>query len=351
MSNFIPNPEKPKKLLGACPAYQPSPLIKTNAIANIDLLIKDESQRMGLGSFKALGGVYAVAILLAEKWQEKTGKKLSPEGFLSDEFKQFAASITFICASAGNHGLAVASGARLFGAKARIHLSAEVPKAFEQRLLTKSATVIWSGKVYDDSVEAAKQDANNGNGFLLADGSWEGYTYPPSLVMEGYTVIAEELKEEFTQSKKWPTHVFLQAGVGGLAAAIAYMIRHNWEQQPDIIIVEPDQAPCLQASHQNGKVTTVSGDISVMGRLDCKAPSLLAFNTLEKSQVHYTTISDQDAIKATQTLQQNNIYTTPSGAAGLAGLLKYQQLESNKNTFSDNRFFPLIIVTEEKIEK
>lgn len=346
MNTFTPKAEKPKKLLAACPAYKPSPMIKSNVIANIDLLIKDESQRMGLGSFKAVGGIYAVAVLLAERWQKAFGKKLKPQEFNSEKFKQFCTSATFICASAGNHGLAVASGAKLFGAKARIHLSEEVPKVFEQRLLEKSATVVWSGRIYDDSVAAAKKDAEQGNGFLLADGSWEGYTYPPFLVMEGYTIIAEELRATFTQSKQWPSHVFLQAGVGGFAAAMAYMIRHNWEQQPEIIIVEPDQAPCLQASHKKGAITIVSGEISIMGRLDCKAPSMLAFHALEKAQVRYSTISDQNAIDATCILQKNGIDTTPSGAAGFAGLLKFQQ---EKTSISANhQFLPLIIVTEEK---
>ncbi len=349
MKTFTPNPENPKKLLTACPAYKSSPMISSKAIANIDVLIKDETQRMGLGSFKALGGIYAVAVLLAEKWQETFDEKLELKDFSSDKFKEFSASVTFICASAGNHGLAVASGAKLFGAKARIHLSAEVPKAFEKRLLDKSATVIWSGEFYDDSVEAAKNDVEQGNGLLLADGSWEEYTYPPSLVMEGYTVIAEELRMAFDQSKQWPTHVFLQAGVGGLAAAMAYMIRYNWEQQPEIIIVESDQAPCLQASHEKGDITIVSGDISVMGRLDCKVPSLLAFHALEKAKVHYITVSDQDAISAACTLEKNGIETTPSGAAGFAGVLQFQQRDSEISISINNPFLPLIVVTEEKI--
>lgn len=349
MTDFIPNVERPKRLLNICPIYKASPIIKTNTINNINLLIKDETHRMGLGSFKALGGVYAVAILLAEKWQEETGKTLKPEQYMTDEFKQFASSFTFVCASAGNHGLAVASGAMLFGANARIHLSAEVPKAFEQHLLAKSATVVWSGKVYDDSVDAAKKDVNSSKEILLADGSWEGYTYPPSLVMEGYTIIGEELRQAFCKSNKWPTHVFIQAGVGGLAAALAYMIRHNWEQQPEIFIVESNQAPCLQKSHQNGKVTIVSGDSSIMGRLDCKAPSLLAFYALEKAQVNYLTISDKESINATDLLQQSNIHTTPSGAAGLAGLLKYKQQETTTNTIASNIFNPLIIITEGNI--
>tara|TARA_R110000868_G_scaffold196864_10_gene442933 strand:+ start:2463 stop:3515 length:1053 start_codon:yes stop_codon:yes gene_type:complete len=349
MSNFTPAPNKPKKLLATCPAYKESPLIQTTAIANLHLLIKDESHRMGLGSFKALGGVYAVAMLLAEKWCEKTGEELRPEQFSSDEFTRFSRATTFICASAGNHGLAVASGAKIFGAKARIHLSEEVPEEFKKRLLEKSAIVIRSGKVYEESVAAATQDADSGNGILLADGSWEGYTHPPSLVMEGYTVIAEELREQLSQLQEWPSHVFLQAGVGGLAAAMAYMIRENWRQQPEIIVVEPKLAPCLQTSRQNGKTTTVTGGISIMGRLDCKAPSLIAFKALEKAQVRYLTISDQQAIDATRILQENNIHTTPSGAAGLAGLLKMQRKKAMNKEASNNHFRPLIIITEKTL--
>lgn len=346
MTEFTPNPKKALSLLLACPAYKESPLIHIQSIANINLIIKDERYRMGLGSFKALGGVYAVATLLAEKWFEATGQKLKPEQYMSNEFKNFSSSTTFICASAGNHGLAVASGAKIFGAKAKIHLSEEVPNEFEQRLQEKSAIVIRSGKVYEESVEAAIQDATSSNGILLADGSWEGYTYPPSLVMEGYTVIAHELFEQFTQSKKWPSHVFLQAGVGGLAAAIAYIIRKYWEHQPEIIIVEPELAACLQISHQHNKCTTVTGEVSIMGRLDCKAPSLVAFHALEKAHVSYVTISDKEALDATHTLLEHNIDTTPSGAAGLAGLLKVHQTNKIKNHSLNNNFHPLIIVTE-----
>jgi diaminopropionate ammonia-lyase len=349
MTEFKPNPSNPLGLLLACPVYKISPLWCLKSIANIDVFIKDESHRMGLGSFKALGGVYAVATLLAEKWFETTGDKLNPEQLMSDKFKEFSGSTTFICASAGNHGLAVASGAKIFGAKAKIHLSEKVPHEFEQRLQQKSAVVIRSGKVYEDSVEAAMQDAANGNGVLLADGSWEGYTYAPSLVMEGYTVIAHELYEQFMQAKKWPSHVFVQAGVGGLAAAMAYMIRKYWPQQPEIIIVESELAPCLQVSHHHQKLITVAGDDSIMGRLDCKAPSLVAFQALEKAQVRYVTVSDKESIVATNILQEKNIGTTPSGAAGLAGLLKMLKTKKMKNSGPPSDFHPLIIVTENKL--
>ena len=349
MTEFKPNPSKPLGLLLACPVYKISPLLCVASIANIDVFIKDESHRMGLGSFKALGGIYAVATILAEKWFEVTGDKLNPEQLMGDQFKAFSSSTTFICASAGNHGLAVASGAKIFGAKAKIHLSDQVPHEFEQRLQQKSAIVIRSGKVYEDSVEAAMQDAANGNGVLLADGSWEGYTYAPSLVMEGYTIIAHELYEQFMQAKKWPSHVFVQAGVGGLAAAMAYMIRKYWPQQPEIIIVESELAACLQVSHQHQKLITVAGDGSIMGRLDCKAPSLIAFQALEKAQVRYVTVSDKESKEATNILQEQNIGTTPSGAAGLAGLLKMLKTKRMINRDSPSDFHPLIIVTENKL--
>ncbi|NQZ88789.1 MAG: pyridoxal-phosphate dependent enzyme [Colwellia sp.] len=349
MTEFNPNYINPQLLLNACPMYEKSPLIQLKSIAQLDVFIKDESHRMGLGSFKALGGIYAVATLLADKWLAVTGKKLTLEQYTSIEFKHFSSSTTFICASAGNHGLAVASGAKIFGAKAIIHLSEEVPEEFEKRLIEKCAVVVRSGKTYEESVDAAIKDANSSHGVLLADGSWKGYTYPPSLVMEGYTVIANELREQFTQIKKWPSHVFIQAGVGGLAASMAYMIRKYWQQQPEIIVVESEFAPCLRTSHRNGIATTVEGNVSIMGRLDCKAPSLVAFNALEKAHVDYLTISDKESIDATRILQENNISTTPSGAAGLAGLLKMYKTEKFQTFFAKNNFKPLIIVTENKL--
>jgi diaminopropionate ammonia-lyase len=349
MTEFTPNHTQPQRLLNTCPVYKETPLTSINLIADIDIFIKDESHRMNLGSFKALGGVYAVATLLADKWFKFSGEKLTLEQYTSIEFKKFSSLTTFICASAGNHGLAVASGAKIFGAKAKIHLSSEVPKEFEKRLTEQTAVVVRSGNTYEESVDAAIADADTTGGVLLADGSWQGYTYAPSLVMEGYTVIASELKNKFTNIKKWPSHVFIQAGVGGLAASMAFMIRQHWEQQPEIIIVEPEFAPCLQTSHQNGISTPVEGAVSIMGRLDCKIPSLVAFEALEKAQVNYLTISDKESIDATRILKENNIDTTPSGAAGLAGLLKVYEQNKGDIIVSKNNFKPLIIVTEKQL--
>jgi len=340
-SVFEPNPDEPARFLRVCPVYHETPLTEIHFPSGFRILLKDETQRMNLGSFKALGGVYAVAKLLSEQWETVSGKKLVPEDLLTPDVKKFARTVTFVCASAGNHGMAVAAGARIFGSKARIYLSQEVPDGFEDRLRRQGADVERSGDTYEESVVAAIQDSEKTGAILLADGSWSGYTHPPSLVMEGYTIIAEELRQSFKANNVWPTHVFLQAGVGGLAGAITYMIRKNWAVQPQIFIVEPDAAPCLRESHRAGKLVRTEGPVSNMGRLDCKEASVIAHGILEKSAVTYITVSDNEALDAANYLKANDLPTTPSGAAGMAGLKKTLTQNSEHPAFK-----PLIIVTE-----
>lgn len=333
---FQPDPARPRALLAACPAYQPTPLVPLTAPDGGQVLIKDETNRMNLGAFKALGGVYAVARLIDEAWQEAGHPALEPQDYLNDDLRDFASRMTFVCASAGNHGMAVAAGARLFGARARIFLAKDVPAGFENRLKERQcAEVVRAGDTYEESVEAAKRDALETGAILLADGSWPGYVHPPSLVMEGYTAMAEELREGFEASGHWPSHVFLQAGVGGIAGAITHMIRANWKVQPEIIIVEPDAAPCLLESHKAGKPVAVEGPLSNMGRLDCKEPSIIAFGIMERSNVNFLLVDDLEAAQAASWLGGKGFPTTPSGAAGLAGLIKHGPCER-----------PLVIVTE-----
>ena len=247
--------------------------------------------------------------------------------------------MTFVCASAGNHGLAVAAGAKLFGASSRIHLAATVPEDFANRLREKNAEVVRSGEDYEASIQAAILDADTNGAVHLADGSWPGYIEPPRLVMEGYTVLAEELRHNFEMSNDWPSHVYLQAGVGGFAGAIAYMIRKNWSVQPKIIVVEPEAAPCLKHSVHRGKILTVDGPVSEMGRLDCKTPSLLAFDILSSAADEYVLISEDQAEDAVQAAKKLNYNTSPSGAAGLAAFL----------ASSEPNPAPLIIITENAI--
>ena len=322
-------------------AYAVSPLRQVMTPEGTPLLVKDETSRMGLGAFKALGAPYAVARLLGEAWSAQTGETLKPARLKDADVRAMAETMTFVCASAGNHGLGVAAGAQSVGAKSRIHLARTVPANFADRLRAFGAEVVWSGDVYDESVAAAIADSQRSGATLLADGTWPGYTEIPKWVMEGYCVIAEELRASFEASGKWPTHVYLQAGVGGLAAAMAHMIRLNWSVQPELIVVEPEAASCLKASHEAGMASRSDGPESNMGRLDCKEPSIVAWQVLERCDVTYQTLSEEEGAAAAKAVTELGIATTPSGAAGFGALCTQPPQNA-----TGREFLPLVIISE-----
>lgn len=303
-------------MLRLCPVYEATPLRSMPALAEElgvgALWVKDETGRMRLGSFKALGGVFAVAQLIVDA--------SGTTDLASGKARAAAANMTFITASAGNHGLSVAAGARIFGARGIIVLGSAVPEGFADRIRQAGAEVVRVDGSYEDSVQYAIDAAEKNDWLLVADGSWSGYTERPALVMEGYTVLAEECRREFEKSGDWPTHVLLQAGVGGLAGAVAGHIREHWVKQPQIIVVEPDAAPCLLKSVEAGKLTRADGPESNMGRLDCKDASLIAYEALRRDADMFVTVGDEDAEIAAWRYANHGIRTTPSGAAPLAAL-------------------------------
>lgn len=336
---------KPWTLINQCPSYRATPIREIATAAGQRLLIKDETVRFSLGAFKALGGFYAVAAFLLEQWQLDNENHTPDANQLFDEdFQQWASQYTFVCASAGNHGMAVAKGAQLFNSRSRIYLAETVAETFAERLRALGAEVVRAGKIYEDSMQAAQAYCEHGrdNEILLADSSWPGYTRMPLLVMEGYTVMAEELRRSFAAADDWPTHVFLQAGVGGLAAAVAYHIRQHWAVQPQITAVEPEAAPCLFESHRQGTLTSVMGPISSMGRLDCKEASMLAFEALQHYADNFVCITEAEASEAVAMLAEKDIATTPSGAAGVAALLAAKRLALDVEATATS----LAIVTE-----
>jgi len=206
-----------------------------------------------------------------------------------------------------------------------IVLDASVSERFADRIRAAGGTVERVAGSYEDAVVRAQHLADGQGGILLADGSWEGYLDRPALVMEGYTVLADECRARFSELGDWPTHVFLQAGVGGLAGAVAAHIRTYWVKQPHITVVEPEAAPCLIRSARAGHLVHAEGPVSNMGRLDCKDASLIAFDALRHDADAFTTISDAEAEAATALLAQHGLRTTPSGAAGLAALVAMAQ--------------------------
>lgn len=318
----ISDASRPLSWLEHCPVHSATPLHDLSALAQdfgwIGCLVKDETGRMGtgpegMGSFKALGGAYAIADILAATLN------VQPTELGSMDAQ--AAQITFATASAGNHGLSVAAGARAFGARAVIYLAETVPEGFATRLRTKGAEVVRAGAIYEDAMAQAMRDAEANGWHLVSDSSWPGYTEVPARIMQGYAVMSDELRACFATSGAWPTHVALQAGVGGMAAAIAAHIRGHWAVQPNITIVEPSEAPCLQASVQAGRPMRVEGGVSRQGRLDCKVPSVVAYEMLREMADTFITVTDDEAQRAVDLLAAHGVTSTPSGAAGLAGLI------------------------------
>jgi len=296
----------PAKLLTQCPAFKATPLTHAPALAEAlgaaRVHVKDERQRMGLGSFKALGAAYVIAHDATE-----TGKT---------DLATALKGVTYATASAGNHGMSVAAGAALFGATAVIYIAETVPQSFAARLRDKGARVVRQGADYEASMQAAQQAADTNNWRLLSDSSWHGYTSRPHRLMEGYLQMAQETVDQINQV---PTHIFLQAGVGGFAAAMAALFRQAWAEQPQIIVVEPEAAPALFASIKAGAAVTTTGPVSAMGRLDCKEPSLIALKGLARDASHFMTISEDEAAAALPPLAAAGYETTASGGAGFAG--------------------------------
>ena len=318
--------EAVRKLLEMCPKASRTPLTSSISLADKvgvkNIWFKDERQRMGLGSFKALGASYVIA--------DHASKVVSNNASAS-EWKKALNGKCYVTASAGNHGLSLAAGARLFGAKAVIYLSRNVPSSFADKIRSYDAEVVVVGNSYEESMEGAQKAAADNNWMLLSDVTWDGYDAGLK-VMEGYLVAAAEAYEDCPES---PTHIFLQAGVGGFPAAMAAQARRHFGNDPKIIIVEPTEAPVLLESIQAGKGVKVEGGISIMGRLDCKVPSTRALSSLAKTCTHFMTITDNDAEECMEELENEGLKTSPSGGAGYAGLIdlkNYDESGLNKDS-------------------
>lgn len=315
--------------LAHCPIHQRTALVELPNLASqlgvAALYIKDESTRLGLGSFKSLGGAYVVIRLIHAEANARLGRDVPIAELLSQPVKGIAATMTFVCATDGNHGRSLAAGARLMGATSHIFVHEGVSKARVDAIRNVGAVIRTISGTYDDAVEAARDAAVLNGWSLVSDTSWPGYEEIPRRVMQGYLVIAAEC---WTQMAQQPTHIFLQAGVGGFAAAIAAHAVTRWpDNPPRIIIVEPSRAACLMASAKAGHPVTVAHEgATIMGMLECFAPSLVAFNILKSCAHAFMTIDDDDAVSAMRQLAHPTETDRPitageSGAAGMAALL------------------------------
>lgn len=350
----LPAARKVQQLLRLCPAHQPTILHSLPGLAAKlglgGILVKDESTRLGLGSFKALGGAFAVIRLVLDEAGRKLGGPVAPEDLMSDPVRSIAAGLTVACATDGNHGKSVAAGARMLGVRAVIFVHQGVSAQRVAAITALGADVRRVPGTYDDSVaEAARQCEANG-WHALSDTSWPRYTSVPRRVAQGYTAMVREVCDELGQR---PTHVFVQAGVGGLAAAVLAHMSLCLEPRPRFVIVEPERAACLHASAVAGdRVSIPAGEPTLMSMLECYEPSLVAWHVIARLADAFLTVDEKEAIRAMQELALPVAGDTPivageSGAAGLAGLLSALVVPADKTALGlDERSIVLLFNTE-----
>jgi diaminopropionate ammonia-lyase len=322
------------------PNYEATPLHALNAMAKelnlASIWYKDESQRFGLKSFKALGGAFAVARQLQAAVQARTGKRPSTSALLAGDCKADVAGLVVSCATDGNHGRSVAWGAQLFGCGCIIYVHRDVSEGRQQAIEAFGAEVIRIAGNYDASVRQADADAKAHGRMIVSDTSYEGYMEIPKDVALGYTVMLDEIVQQL--DGEIPTHVFVQGGVGGLASAIGGYFWDLWgRRRPRLVIVEPEQANCLQLSARAGQPVAVTGNLeTLMAGLACGEVSALAWQILAVGADDFMTVSEE-AVPATMRLlakgfgQDPAIEAGESAVPGLAAVL----IARNQPAFSE----------------
>ena len=346
-------------LLALCPAHRPTPLHCVPALASRlcvgKVYVKDESTRLGLGSFKALGGAFAVLRTVLDAASASLGRRVSPQELPSAEVRNVARAITVCCATDGNHGRAVAAGARFLGCSAVIFLHATVSAKRSAAIEQLGARTIRVEGPYQEAVAVAAREAARRQWTLISDTSWPGYEHVPRLVSQGYTAMVREI---VTSLSAPPTHVFIQAGVGGLAAAIAGHLACEYaEAKPTIVIVQASRAACLYESVKAGRPVAVpSEEPTIMAMLDCQEPSHVAWEVLSRLADAFMIVDEDDAIDAMRVLARPvkddpPIVAGESGAVGLAGLLRVNADRSLRDVLGlGGRSTVLLVNTEGAID-
>ncbi len=252
--------------------YEPTPLESLNKLSNElklkNIFYKDESKRFGLKSFKALGGAYAVEKITKEK-----------------------KDVIVSTATAGNHGKSVAWGAKNLGLNCKIFISENVSETRADEMRNLNADVIRVKGNYEDSLNFCKEESKKNNWEIIQDVAWQDYELVPKLTMAGYSTIIKEIS---VQTNEYITHIFLQAGVGGMAAGLVAGVAYYFKKVPKIIIVEPENANCVMQSIENNTPTSV--DIkkeSIMGGMSCGEVSLVPWQILKNSVNNCVSVSDK----------------------------------------------------------
>ena len=353
--------------ISSWPGYRATPLRLADRLARRlgvgEVWVKDESGRFGLGSFKALGGAFGVRRVveggMGSRGTGRVGGSGSGRtGGGAARTGGVAARTTVTCASDGNHGRAVAWGARMFGCDAVIYLPAHVTEARAGAIRSLGARVVRVDGEYDDAVAAADRDARERGWTVISDTSYEGYMEIPRVVMVGYTIMVEEV---LSTLRAWqsmtgpslPTHVFIQGGVGGLAAAV---IGHLWARlgpdRPVAVIVEPVEADGLLRSARAGKPAASRGSLhTIMAGLSCREISPLAWEVVGAGAHAFMTVADEGVPGLMREAARGGLGEPfeggESGVAGLLGLIEVaRDGERRREIGLDERSRVLVFNTE-----
>jgi diaminopropionate ammonia-lyase len=298
------------------PELEPTPLRSLPAFARAlgvgELHVKDESRRFGLNAFKSLGVRYAL-------------DRLQRDG-------RVPGHATLACASAGNHGRAVARAARELHVAARVYMSSASSPAPRAAIAAEGADVVIVDGTYDDAVRVMAEDAAANGWIVVSDTSWPGYEEIPRLIMLGYTHMVAELRGQLPSQ---PDLVFAQGGVGGLVHGIAAGLRHYWpEATPRLVACEPSTAACLLESARTGRAAVIDAPLTtIMAGLRCAAPSPAAWPLIASSADAFVSIDDDKATGAMRMLahpmgRDPSVEAGPSGACGFGALVAVMREES-----------------------
>lgn len=317
--------------IGGWPGHAETPLRTLPGLAArlglAALQYKDEGGRFGLKSFKALGGAYAVFRVLKKIAEARNGgQAVDSRQLLAGACRDIVRTVTVTCATDGNHGRSVAWGAQLFGCRCVIYVHATVSEGRCAAIAQYGAEVIRVPGNYDDAVRHAADEARKNGWTVVSDTTYEGYREIPIDVMHGYGVMAREIVRQMGDEP--PTHVFVQAGVGALAASVCAAFWLAWGvRRPQLVIVEPMQADCFFQSALAGRPVAVTGDLdTVMAGLACGEVSPLAWEIVDAGANAYAVVDDRFALDAMRALASPApgdpaIVAGETGAAGLAVLL------------------------------
>lgn len=312
------------------PMYRETPLASLSRLAGnlgvSEIHVKDESFRFGLNAFKVLGGSFAMAKYIAGM----VGKDIAEVGYAyltGDALRREFGQTTFFTATDGNHGRGVAWSARVLDQKAVIFMPAGTKKVRLENIRKEGAEATIEDANYDACVRIASEAAKAAGGVVVQDTAWEGYEEIPSWIMQGYGTMAREAAR---QLGKRPTHIFLQAGVGSMAAAVqGYFANLYPEDPPAVVVVEADEAACFYRSAMagDGAPRAVGGDLAtMMAGLACGEVNPIAFDILKNHAEFYAACPDWTAAMGMRMLGapvpgDPRVISGESGAVGL-GLLR-----------------------------